>query len=92
MFDKLTAGSWKTTLVGILEAVAIWALEEVRNGGGLPNDSAGWILWVSGALRAAAGFVQKDFNKSNAALATTEVKTLPIIPPAEPVVVTKADA
>lgn len=83
MFEKLFQGSWKTTAVGIAEALVLWVIEELRNGASVPQDAAGWLLWISGALRLISGLVQKDFNKTNAIVATPVTQTLPITVPAD---------
>lgn len=78
MVKTLFQGSWKTTAVGIAEALVLWVIEELRNGVSVPQDAAGWLLWISGALRLISGLVQKDFNKTNAIVATPTTQTLPM--------------
>lgn len=78
------SGSWKTTAAGIAEAIVLVAIEEVRNGGTLPDDLPGWLLWISGFLRALSGYLQKDFNKTNATVASTQPQTIPLTAPLQP--------
>lgn len=85
MLDKILSGSWKTTALGVAEGLVLWVIEELRNGVSLPHDTVGWLLWVSGGLRVVSGLVQKDFNKTNAIVATTTPQTIPIVSkPQEP--------
>lgn len=85
MWQKLFSGSWKTTVLGVAEGLVPWVIEELRNGASLPTDTVGWMLWISGGLRIASGLVQKDFNKTNAIVATTTPQTIPIVTkPQEP--------
>ena len=79
MLSNLLTGSWKTTVVGIAEAVLAFVFEEMRNGGGFPQDAAGWLIWGGGILRALAGFVQKDHNKTNAPVPVETPNTIPML-------------
>lgn len=79
MWQKLfsLAGSWKTSLLGAM-ALACSGTELI---GLLPEQYKGTLTGVCMILVSAGVLVSKDFNKTNAIIATTQTQTVPIEAP-----------
>lgn len=58
----MIAGSWKTTVIGILGGVVNYL---VSLGPNLPTDGKGWGVVMLSAFLAALGLSAKDANVSN---------------------------
>ncbi len=58
----MIAGSWKTSLIGIIGAMANYL---VNLGPNLPTDGKGWGVVMLSAFLAALGLASKDSNVSN---------------------------
>ena len=58
----MIAGSWKTTVIGIVGGIVNYF---VALGPNLPSDGAGWGVALVSAFLAALGMASKDANVSN---------------------------
>ena len=58
----MISGSWKTSLIGIIGAMANYL---VNLGPNLPQDGKGWGVVMLSAFLAALGLASKDSNVSN---------------------------
>jgi len=58
----MIAGSWKTSLIGIIGGMATYL---VNLGPNLPEDGKGWGVVIVSAFLAALGLASKDANVSN---------------------------
>lgn len=79
MWQKLfsLAGSWKTTLLGAL-ALMCSGSELI---GLLPEQYRGTMTGVCMILVSMGVIVAKDYNKTNAAIVTTQTQTVPVVAP-----------
>ena len=89
MLDKITslAGSWKTTLLGVL-ALICSGTDLV---GLLPEQYKGTLTGVCMILVSAGVIVAKDFNKTNAIVATRVPQTVAVEPSAPDQVIVKEE-
>lgn len=78
MWQKLfsLAGSWKTSLLGAL-ALMCSGTELI---GLLPEQYKGTMTGVCMVLVSMGVIVAKDYNKTNAAIVTTQTQTVPVAP------------
>lgn len=78
MLEKMTslAGSWKTTMLGVL-ALLCSGTEMI---GLLPENYKGALTGVCMVLVSMGIIVAKDFNKTNAIMATRVPQTVPVEP------------
>ena len=81
MWQKLfsLAGSWKTSLLGAL-ALICSGTDMI---GILPDKYRGAMTGTCMVLVSLGVIVSKDFNKTNAAVASTQTQTVPITAPTD---------